>query len=46
MTFAQGVGQTRTVIYVRRETVPAFGLGGIRQVYRFGLRTSIPIGRA
>ena len=46
VTFAQGVGQTRTVIYVRRETVPAFGLGGIRQVYRFGLRTSIPIGRA
>jgi hypothetical protein len=39
-------GPSSVVAYARSEVVPAFGVGGLWQVYRFGLQLSVPLGRA
>jgi hypothetical protein len=39
------VGRSRLLFFVRREVVPAFGVGGLRLSDRFGLTALIPMGR-
>ena len=45
-SFSRRVGASSVVAYARSEVVPAFGVGGLWQVYRFGLQVSVPLGRA
>ena len=45
-SFSRRVGLSSVAAYARSEVVPAFGVGGLWQVYRFGLQVSVPVGRA
>jgi hypothetical protein len=45
-SFSWRAGSSSVVAYARSEVVPAFGVGGVWQVYRFGLQMSVPLGRA
>jgi hypothetical protein len=45
-SFSRRVGVSSVVAYARSEVAPAFGVGGLWQVYRFGLQASVPLGRA
>lgn len=45
VSFARRMGRSDTVLYARREVVPAFGVGGLWLADRFGLRVSVPLGR-
>jgi hypothetical protein len=44
-SFARSVGRSRVLVFARREVVPAFGVGGLRLVNRFGVRMSMPVRR-
>ena len=46
VSFARELGRSRVILYARREVVPSFGIGGLRLADRFGLRVSVPVGRA
>lgn len=46
VSLARGSGPSSTVLYVRREVIPAFGIGGLGLTDRVGLRTSARMGRS
>ncbi len=43
---ARVLGPSSTALFVRREVIPAFGLGGVQLSDRVGLRTSSRLGRS
>jgi hypothetical protein len=45
-SYSRRVRRSRVTLFARREVIPAFGLGVSRIENRFGLSTTIPMGRA
>ena len=45
-SIARIVGPSSTALFVRREVIPAFGLGGVELTDRIGLRTSFRLGQS
>jgi hypothetical protein len=44
-TYSRAVGRNRILMFVRREVLPTFGVGGLRLSDRFGLTAMIRMGR-